>query len=107
MEGASDIEDEVKRETASGDALVVRDFDVKLPDGRVLLADCNLTIKEGERLLITGASGCGKSTLLRTLAGIWPYGQGRIEIPEKSRILFLPQRPYLPLGSLRQISTIR
>ena len=49
-----------------------------------------------------GPSGCGKSTLLRTLAGIWPYGQGRIEIPEKSRILFLPQRPYLPLGSLRR-----
>ena len=52
--------------------------------------------------MITGASGCGKSTLLRTLAGIWPYGSGEIEIPEKSRILFLPQRPYLPLGSLRR-----
>lgn len=102
MEGASDIKSEVVREQAADDALVVRDFDVKLPDGRVLLSDCNLTIKEGERLLITGASGCGKSTLLRTLAGIWPYGSGEIEIPEKSRILFLPQRPYLPLGSLRR-----
>ena len=51
---------------------------------------------------MTGLSGCGKSTLLRTLAGIWPYGKGTIQMPKDSRVLFLPQRPYLPLGSLRR-----
>ena len=74
----------------------------KLPDRPSDAERAQALGKEGERLLITGASGCGKSTLLRTLAGIWPYGSGEIEIPEKSRILFLPQRPYLPLGSLRR-----
>jgi putative ATP-binding cassette transporter len=49
-----------------------------------------------------GRSGSGKSTLLRALAGIWPFGEGRIELPEGRKTLFLPQKPYLPLGSLRE-----
>ncbi len=53
-------------------------------------------------MIITGPSGCGKSTLLRTLAGIWPFGQGRIVMPERERVMFLSQKPYLPLGTLRQ-----
>ena len=52
--------------------------------------------------MVTGSSGCGKSTLLRTLAGIWPFGKGRMSIPEDHKVLFLPQKPYLPLGSLRR-----
>ena len=61
-----------------------------------------MTIAAGSSILVTGASGCGKSTLLRTLAGIWPYAKGSISLPKGSKKLFLPQRPYLPLGSLRR-----
>lgn len=76
---------------------------VDLPAGQSLLSDLNLEIKAGEKLLVTGASGCGKSTLLRTLAGIWPFGEGSITFPAEQRRLFLPQRPYLPLGNLREV----
>ncbi|MBQ9377878.1 MAG: ABC transporter ATP-binding protein/permease [Schwartzia sp.] len=83
-------------------AMILDHISVSLPDGRELLHDCSLLLPAGKRLLVTGPSGCGKSTLLRTLAGIWPFGGGRLIRPEKSRVLFLPQRPYLPLGTLRR-----
>ena len=86
----------------AGEALALEDVSVTLPDGRTLLAHVTFSLARGARLLITGASGCGKSTLLRLLAGIWPYGMGRVVRPAESRVLFLPQRPYLPLGSLRR-----
>ncbi len=60
-----------------------------------------LEVAPGERVLITGPSGSGKSTLMRVLAGIWPFGEGEIELPDGGKALFLPQKPYLPLGSLR------
>lgn len=75
---------------------------IALPDGRVLLSDVNTEIRQGERVLVTGPSGSGKSTLFRALAGIWPFGAGRVLVPEGARALFLPQRPYLPLGTLRR-----
>ncbi|MDE3207609.1 MAG: ATP-binding cassette domain-containing protein, partial [Pseudomonadota bacterium] len=61
----------------------------------------NLRLDPGQTLLISGPSGSGKSTLLRALAGIWPHSKGQIELDQKARILFLPQKPYLPLGSLK------
>lgn len=90
-----------KIERADGPRLRVADLSVSLPDGRDLLRDLNLSIDRGRRLLIMGPSGSGKSTLVRALAGIWPFGEGRVELPEGEVALFLPQRPYLPLGSLR------
>jgi len=72
------------------------------PDGSPLLAIENLELVAGEMSLMTGRSGLGKSTLLRALAGIWPHAGGRIEIPPGARLLVLPQRPYLPQGSLRE-----
>ena len=71
-----------------------------LPDGRNLLAGTNLVLPAGQSTLISGRSGQGKSTIFRALAGIWPFGAGGIEAPA-GQSLFLPQRPYLPLGSLR------
>jgi putative ATP-binding cassette transporter len=64
------------------------------------VADADLVVAAGDRLLLTGPSGSGKSTLFRALAGIWPYGSGVVEQPA-GRVLFLPQKPYLPIGTLR------
>ena len=72
------------------------------PDGSPLLAIEKLELVAGEMSLMTGRSGMGKSTLLRALAGIWPHAGGRIEIPPGTRLMVLPQRPYLPQGSLRE-----
>jgi vitamin B12/bleomycin/antimicrobial peptide transport system ATP-binding/permease protein len=74
-------------------------LDVDLPDGTALLRGVTLAPAHGEAVLITGSTGAGKSTLLRAIAGIWPFGQGEIRLG-KGRILFVPQRPYLPLGTL-------
>lgn len=69
------------------------------PGVRPLVAPFSLSIAPGERWLVNGPSGCGKSVLFRALAGIWPYGSGRITVPQR-RMLFLPQRSYLPIGTL-------
>ena len=76
---------------------------LKLPNGRVLVDHVDLHIAQGERVLVTGASGSGKSTLFRALAGIWPFGAGRVTAPAQARTLFLPQRPYLPIGTLAEV----
>ncbi len=102
MERAEMVENGVRPQTADDTELRVEDLRVQLPDSRVLLENCSLTLPAGSRLLVTGSSGCGKSTLLRTLAGIWPYGKGKLSLQKNSRLLFLPQKPYLPLGSLRR-----
>lgn len=70
-------------------------------DGTVMLADAVARIERGEKVLVKGDSGTGKSTLIRALAGLWPWGSGRILRPKDARIAFMPQRPYIPLGSLR------
>jgi putative ATP-binding cassette transporter len=70
------------------------------PDHAPLTAPVDLTVKPGERWLVSGPSGSGKSVLFRALAGIWPYGGGRIEHPAGKRLLFLPQKSYVPSGSL-------
>jgi len=90
---------------ADGDArhLTVEGMDLYLPDGQPLLADVNLSLLRGDTVLLGGGSGSGKSTLLRAIAGIWPFGRGEIRTPHDSRVLFLPQKPYLPIGTLREV----
>jgi len=102
MEDVAGIEGKVERSAAGKGSMGLQDLEVNLPDGRVLLDGCTLELAQGTRLLIMGASGCGKSTLLRMLAGIWPFGKGKVTIPQGDKVLFLPQKPYLPLGSLRR-----
>jgi putative ATP-binding cassette transporter len=82
-----------------GPGVEVDMLDLNLPDGQLLRPNISLAARPGESLLITGASGLGKSTLMRAIAGLWPFGRGRIRVTD-GRCLFLPQRPYLPLGIL-------
>jgi vitamin B12/bleomycin/antimicrobial peptide transport system ATP-binding/permease protein len=84
----------------AGGGLTVSDLDVDLPDAAPLLRRVAANVAPEAALLLTGATGSGKSTLLRAIAGIWPFGRGRVRIGD-GRVLFLPQRPYLPLGTLR------
>jgi len=78
------------------------DVKIDLPDGQPLLAPFDIELKPGESVLVTGPSGSGKSTLFRALAGIWPFGRGTVSRPQRARVLFLPQKPYLTIGSLRE-----
>jgi vitamin B12/bleomycin/antimicrobial peptide transport system ATP-binding/permease protein len=82
-----------------GRGVEVETLDLDLPDGSPLRHDLALAASPGSPLLITGPSGAGKSTLLRALAGLWPFGRGHIRVAD-GNALFLPQRPYLPLGTL-------
>ena len=78
---------------------------LRLPDGRQIIEDATLRLAEAEPVLLTGPSGSGKSTLFRAISGIWPYGNGAITLPADARILLLPQRPYIPIGTLRTAVT--
>jgi putative ATP-binding cassette transporter len=86
---------------ANGGGLIVDGVELDLPGGQPLIADVNLSLGRGESALLSGPSGVGKSTLLRAVAGIWPFGRGEIRVPSNTRVLFLPQKPYLPIGTLR------
>ncbi|HEY4042586.1 MAG TPA: ABC transporter ATP-binding protein/permease [Rhodopila sp.] len=85
------------------DLVHLRNVTMSLPDGTKLLDNADLTLTAGHSVVITGRTGSGKSTLFRVLAGIWPFGQGEVEVPKNS--FFLPQRPYIPLGTLRHVIT--
>jgi putative ATP-binding cassette transporter len=86
---------------APGNAIALERLEIGLPQGTPLLATTSIELKPGEHVLLTGPSGSGKSTFFRSLAGIWPYWKGRIRLPQGARLLFLPQKPYLPLGPLK------
>lgn len=90
-------------ETIIATNLSIHNLTIVSPDaGKLLLHTLSVTVATGQSLLITGASGLGKTSLLRVIAGLWQLGSGTIARPERSHLLFLPQRPYLIPGSLRQ-----
>lgn len=93
--------DEIDYVREPRDALCVDNLSLRTPDGRTLVDSINFSVVTGERWLIRGPSGTGKSTLVRALAGIWPYGSGRIEVPDTARVLFLSQKNYVPAGTLK------
>ncbi|WP_128565902.1 ABC transporter ATP-binding protein/permease [Methylobacterium crusticola] len=88
-----------------GGALHLSGLGLDLPDGRRIAEAQDLTLRPGETTLLTGPSGSGKSTLFRAIAGIWPFGEGEVATPAGARLMLLPQRPYLPMGSLRSAAT--
>jgi vitamin B12/bleomycin/antimicrobial peptide transport system ATP-binding/permease protein len=83
-------------------ALRLRDVSVTLDDGTAVVDGADVAIRRGEKVLLTGDSGTGKSTLARVLAGVWPWGKGDVEIASEGKLLVLPQRPYVPTGTLRR-----
>ena len=84
-------------------AIHVENLSVAHSNGRIVIADATVVIQPGEKVLIVGESGSGKSTLIRALAGLWPWGSGSIRVARGKAIAFVPQRPYLPKGTLRSV----
>ncbi|MDB5620629.1 ABC transporter ATP-binding protein/permease [Tardiphaga sp.] len=89
-------------ETTGDTALGLHDLSVTLDDGTAVVGDTEVKIEPGERLLVAGESGTGKSTLVRAIAGLWPWGSGSINFHPDRRLFMLPQRPYVPSGTLRR-----
>ncbi len=83
-------------------AMKLINFSVSLDDGTAVVGDTEIVINKGERVLVAGESGTGKSTLVRAISGLWPWGGGEIQIQHDSRLFLLPQRPYIPTGTLRR-----
>jgi vitamin B12/bleomycin/antimicrobial peptide transport system ATP-binding/permease protein len=100
---AESATDAMRREPGTPDRLALDHVDLTLPGGRPLVEGVSLEFRPGDTALISGPSGAGKSTLFRAIAGIWPFGAGEIRVPPQDRMLFLPQKPYLPIGTLREV----
>jgi putative ATP-binding cassette transporter len=105
----TDLEESVEHEggdritvhpATDDDRLLMRDLGVARPDGEMLVTEAEIEIRRPERVLIRGQSGSGKSTIMRAVAGVWPWGHGAIHLPT-GKISFMPQKPYFPLGTLR------
>ena len=94
-----------ERAEEAADGIGIEGLELGLPQGRPLLAATSIQLRPGEDVLVTGPSGAGKSTFFRALAGIWPYWRGRMRLPKGARLLFLPQKPYLPIGTLKRAVT--
>ena len=93
----------IKRgETSDEKMLSLHDLSVTLDDGTAVVGDTEVNIEPGERLLVAGESGTGKSTLVRAIAGLWPWGGGSVNFHPDRRLFMLPQKPYVPSGTLRR-----
>jgi len=93
----------IKRGETKGDAMLsLNDLSVSLDDGTAVVDETEVVIDPGERLLVAGESGSGKSTLVRAIAGLWPWGSGSVNFHPDRRLFMLPQRPYVPSGTLRR-----
>jgi putative ATP-binding cassette transporter len=101
----SSVKPHIEVETNGGEDLAIRDLEVALPKGGKVVRIKDARLRHGESVLVNGPSGAGKSTLFRAISGIWPFGQGAIKVPKGARVMLLPQRPYVPIGTLRAALT--
>jgi len=93
----------IQRGETEGDAMLgLHDLSVTLDDGTAVVGEADVVIEPGERLLVAGESGTGKSTLVRAIAGLWPWGGGSVNFHPDRRLFMLPQKPYVPSGTLRR-----
>ncbi|MBY0380828.1 MAG: ABC transporter ATP-binding protein/permease [Xanthobacteraceae bacterium] len=90
----------ITRRSGNDPQIELADLEINLPDGVPLVTADRLVLREGEHTLLQGPSGIGKSTLFRVISGIWPFGKGTVSIPAGTKLMTLPQRPYLPIGPL-------
>ncbi len=95
----------IQRGEMQGAALRLHDLSVTLDDGTVVVNEADVVIAPGEKVLVVGESGTGKSTLVRAIAGLWPWGQGEVRVNSGSKLFLMPQRPYVPIGTLRRATT--
>ena len=109
IDGLDHIEDSQVGAIGRGEddkaAIRLKDVSVALSDGTVVVDDADVTVELGERVLVQGESGTGKSTLVRAIAGLWPWGEGEITLKRGAKMLLMPQKPYIPLGTLRRAAT--
>lgn len=94
-----------REETEPKAMLTLKDLSVTLDDGTAVVGETEVMIEPGERVLVAGASGSGKSTLVRAIAGLWPWGGGTVNFRPDRRLFMLPQKPYVPTGTLRRAAT--
>jgi putative ATP-binding cassette transporter len=92
----------IRHTETQGAALRLHGLAVTLDDGTVVVEEAEADIARGEKVLVVGASGAGKSTLVRAMAGLWPWGEGEISVQSDANVFLMPQRPYVPLGTLRR-----
>ena len=90
-------------EGSSPDAMTLQNLEIASPAGCIMLEERNAEVKAGEHVLVAGEPGAGKTLLFQALAGLWPWGAGRIGYPRGAGIFFMPHRPYLPPGTLREV----
>jgi vitamin B12/bleomycin/antimicrobial peptide transport system ATP-binding/permease protein len=107
LERSEESEDvgRIERSETEEAALRLRDLSVTLDDGTEVVKDAEVDIAPGERVLVAGESGTGKSTLVRAIAGLWPWGEGKVEVASDAKLLLMPQRAYVPVGTLRRAAT--
>ena len=109
LDGLKTIEDSqsgaISRTEGKDAAIRLKDVQVSLSDGTVVVDDADVTVNFGEKVLVAGESGTGKSTLVRAIAGLWPWGEGEIALAPDAKMFLMPQKPYIPLGTLRRATT--
>src|SRR5436309_10664380 len=103
-EGSDEV-GRIERDETAEAALRLKDLSVTLDDGTEVVKDAEVAIAPGERVLVAGESGTGKSTLVRAIAGLWPWGEGNIEVSADAKMFLMPQRAYVPIGTLRKAAT--